>query len=165
MAKSGDILPVWTDQADGRPAWKKWLEAKVNSCFRRANKWAEKRGISADDLPTPVEWRTAIVSAIEHSAGIGHYSKLRLSLAAPRKNTDWNWPSIEHLEGPGVATLALETRLVNDMKTIMSEVEFRAMIGHLAATLAVSASSLQGDWNCRGSFAVEQPDDEPALPK
>lgn len=165
MAKAGENLPAWTESAGGRPAWKKWVEGKVNSCLRRANKWAEKRGISADDLPTPAEWRAAIIAAVEQCAGVGHYSKLELSLTAPRKCTDWNWPSIEHLEGPGVAAVALETRLVNDMKTIMSEPEFRAMIGHLSAALSVTAGSLPAGWSCRRSFAAEQPDEEPPLPE
>ncbi len=165
MAKSGDNLPAWVDQAGGRPAWKKWLEVRVNSCLLRANKWADKRGSSADDLPTRSEWRVAILSAMEQSAGIGHYSKLGLSLTPPRKNTDWDWPSIEHLEGPGEATVALETRLVNDMKSIMSETEFRAMIGHLSIALSIPAGNLPDGWSCRRSFAVEQPDEEPPLPK
>ena len=164
MAKTGDNLPAWTEQAGGRPAWKKWLDGKVNSCLRRANKWAEKRGISADDLPTPAQWRAALLSAMEKSGGVGHYSKFDLSLAPPQKNTDWNWPSVEHLKDPGTAAVALETRLVNDMKTIMSEIEFQTMIGHLAAGVSISAMS-QPSWSCQRSFAVEQPDEEPALPE
>ena len=164
MAKAGENLPAWTESAGGRRAWKKWVEGKVNSCLRRANKWAEKRGISADDLPTPAQWRVAINAAVEQCLGFGHYSKLELSLAAPRTCTDWNWPSIEHLEGPGVAAVAIETRLVNDMKTIMSEPEFRAMIGHLSAVLSITAGSLPTGWGCHRSFAAEQPDEEPPLP-
>ena len=165
MAKVGANLPAWTEQAGGRSAWKKWLEGKVNSCLRRANKWAEKHGISADDLPTPAEWRAAILSAMEASGGAGHYSQLDLSLASPRKSTDWNWPSVEHLEDPGTASVALETRLVNDMKTIMSEAEFRDMVGHLAAGFSISPAGLPVGWKCRRSFASEQPDEEPPLPK
>ena len=165
MAKAGENLPIWTELAGGRPAWKKWVEGKVNSCLRRAKKWAEQRGSSTDELPTPAQWRAAILDAIEQCAGIGHYSKLELSLAPPRKCTDWNWPSIEHLEGPGGPAVSLETRLVNDMKTIMSEAEFLAMIGHLSASLSVSAGILPDGWGCRRSFAAEQTDEEPPLPK
>lgn len=86
-------------------------------------------------------------------------------MAAPRKGTDWNWPSIDHVETPAVASVVLETRLVNDMKTIMSEQEFREMIGHLASVLSVQATNLRQDWNCKRSFAIEQPDEEPALPE
>jgi hypothetical protein len=102
---------------------------------------------------------------MEASGAVGHYSQLVLSLASPRKSTDWNWPSVEHLEDPGTASVALETRLVNDMKTIMSEAEFRDMVGHLAAAFSISPAGLPVGWKCRRSFAVEQPDEEPPLPK
>ena len=125
MAKVGENLPAWTEQAGGRAAWKKWLNAKVNSCVRRASKWADQRVILAEDLPTPAQWRAAILAAIEASQGKAHYSRLPLSLAPPRKGTDWNWPSVDHVETPAVASVVLETRLVNDMKTIMSDTKFR----------------------------------------
>lgn len=165
MAKSGENLPPWTESAGGRAEWKKWIEKKVNSCLRRANKWADQRGISADDLPSSAQWRAAIVAAVQQSNGFGHYSKLELSLAPPRKSKDWNWPSIDHLQNPRVAEVVLETRLVNDMKTIMSEKEFREMVGHLATTLSVNVDRLPTGWGCRRAFAAEQPDEEPPLPE
>ena len=58
----------------------------------------------------------------------------------------------------------LETRLVNDMKTIMSDEEFRTLIGHLAAVLKVKVKE-QETWQCRRSFAIEEPPEtEPPLP-
>lgn len=165
MATVGEKLPAWTESAGGRGAWKRWLDAKVNSCVRRASRWAEKRGLLAEDLPTPAEWRSAILRAMEESQGSAHYSRLMLSLEPPRKATHWNWPSVDHIQSPGVAKIVLETRLVNDMKTIMSEQEFRDMISHLAFVLATQPTSLEDGWKCERSFAVEQSDDEPVLPE
>jgi hypothetical protein len=161
MAKVDEKLPEWTEEAGGRTAWEKWVDDKVDSCEKRAKKWAAKRN-KLGPLPTRGEWRAAIRSAIKESGGVGRYSRLNLSLE-DRKNTDWNWPSVEHLAGSGTANLGLETRLVNDMKTIMSEAEFIAMVGHLALTFGISAARLSSDWRCSRSFAVEQPDDEPPL--
>jgi hypothetical protein len=81
-----------------------------------------------------------------------------------KENTAWNYPSVDHVEGPGVANVVLETRLVNDMKTIMCEKEFFAMVGHLAAVHEIEITKLSTNWKCLRSFAVEQKTDEPALP-
>lgn len=69
MAKVGENLPAWTESAGGRAAWKKWLDVRVNSCVRQASKWAENRAVLAEDLPTPAEWRAAILSAMGESRG------------------------------------------------------------------------------------------------
>lgn len=160
-----EMLPAWTESAGGRDAWKKWLEARVTRCGRRAAIWASKRRKSIDQLPTPAEWRRAIVDALRSSAGRAYYSRFPLSLTTPLKSTDWNWPSVDHVSGPDVAKVVLETRLVNDMKTIMSEEEFRQIVGHLAAVLDVSAKELGSNWQCQRSFAIEEPPDaEPPLP-
>src|SRR5437667_12589068 len=95
-----------------------------------------------------------ILHALHESRGCGHYSRFPLSLASG-KITDWNWPSVDHLKGLEVAELVLETRLVNDMKTIMSDEEFRTLIGHLAAVLKVKVKE-QETWQCRRSFAIEE---------
>lgn len=157
-------LPDWTEEAGGRTAWKEWLNRRVMTCVRRAADWAAKRGRIVDNLPTPPQWRESIVSAMAVSQGLGYYSKLPLTLAPPLKSTHWNWPSVDHVCGPGVAEVVLETRLVNDMKTIMSKDEFLAVIGHIAAVHAVTAATLPKDWTCRRSFAVEEQLDEPPLP-
>jgi hypothetical protein len=51
------------------------------------------------------------------------------------------------------------------MKTIMSEGEFREMVGHLAAQFGIQPTKLGANWSCRRSFALDQPDEEPALPQ
>jgi hypothetical protein len=157
-------LPGWTETAGGHTAWQRWLSTKVATCVRRAADWAAKRGRPVDDLPTPSQWREAILEAMASSQGRGYYSKLPLSLASPRKSTHWNWPSVDHVSDPGVTQVVLETRLVNDMKTIMSESEFLAVIGHLAAVLSVPISELPEGWSCRRAFSVEEQPDEPPLP-
>lgn len=97
--------------------------------------------------------------------GRGHFSRLPLSLK-PWKPTAWNWPSLDHMKDPATAETVLEIRLVNDMKTIMTEREFRSVIGHLAAVLNVQVQELQEGWQCDRSFAVEErPVDEPPLPE
>jgi len=116
-------------------------------------------------MPTQAQWREAIFDALRVSEGRGSYSRLPLSLAFPRKSTDWNWPSVDHVAGPGVARVVLETRLVNDMKTIMSDEEFLSIIGHLAAVLKVRVKEVEDSWNCRRSYAIDEPPEaEPPLP-
>jgi hypothetical protein len=159
------MLPLWTDSAGGRNAWKKWLDTKVNACVRRAAAWAAKRQKPIKQLPRRSEWREAILDALRLSGGRAYYSKFPLSLAPPRKNTDWNWPSVDHISGPEVAKVVIETRLVNDMKTITCEEEFRAIIGHLATVLGVEVKEVGDDWHCQRAFAIdERPDVEPPLP-
>jgi hypothetical protein len=69
------------------------------------------------------------------------------------------------VSSPAVADVVLEVRLVNDMKTIMSEDEFRQMVGHLAVTLKTHPKELTKGWFCGRSFAIEEPPDtEPPLP-
>lgn len=164
MAKAGANLPEWTEEAGGRAAWQKWLNRKVATCVRRAADWAAKCGKVVYDLPTPPQWREAIVLAMAASQGLGYYSKLPLSLAPPLKSTHWNWPSIDHVRGPNVAEVALETRLVNDMKTIMSKDEFLAVVGHITAVHAIPVTALPEGWSCLRAFAVEEQPDEPPLP-
>ena len=98
------------------------------------------------------------------SPGLGHYSRLPLSLESGNSKA-WDWPSVDHVAGPATAELVLEVRLVNDMKTIMSEQEFRAMIGHLASVLKIPSRKLPNGWRCGRWFAIgEPPAQEPPLP-
>jgi len=63
-----------------------------------------------------------------------------------------------------VAAVVIETRLINDMKTILSQTEFREVIAHLAVTLQIQPQQLPSDWKSNRSFAREQITDEPPLP-
>ncbi len=155
-------FPEWVDTAGGPDKWDKWVKGKVASCDSRAKKWAKQPGNCDERLPRRVDWRDAIRKALNSSDGYGYYSKLPLSLCDV-ECTAWNYPSVDHVNGPGVANVVLETRLINDMKTIMDEEEFFAMVGHLAAVHEIKIDKMP-DWKCRRSFAVKQKTDEPALP-
>jgi hypothetical protein len=114
-------------------------------------------------LRTRPDWQGAIWKAVLASPGRGHYSHLPLSLLG--KPTDWDWPSLDHLSSPATAEVVLEVRLVNDMKTIMNDQEFREMVGHLAAVLKIRPKKLRKNWHCRRGFAIEEPPtNEPPLP-
>jgi len=156
-------LPQWTHAQGGTSKWQDWIRAKTKSCMTRAVKWSAKQAKPVA-LPTRAEWMNAIIAAVENSGGRGCYSRLPLSLAPPRKPTDWNWPSVDHSKDPGTAELVLETRLVNDMKTIMTPGEFQEVVGHLAAVLKIAVKTLPASWKCDRSFAGLQEPDEPALP-
>ncbi len=156
-----DPLPTWTRTAGGEK-WRKWVARRIAACDRRARAWAANR--PDRPVPTREQWGLAIWRALKASNGRGRYSRFPLSLAG--HPTDWNWPSVDHMAGLDAAHVVLETRLVNDMKTIMSAREFRSMIGHLAAVNRLPAREVSGRWRCRRSFKkIEEPLKEPPLPR
>jgi hypothetical protein len=152
-------LPVWTESAGGD--WGKWIDRQTGRCHRRAKEWASKNNRSNAQLPSLKEWKKQILSAVEKSNGWGHYSQWPLRL--DKASSDWSYPSVDHCVDPGTAAVVIETRLVNDMKAIMSPKEFREMIGHLAAKLKIDVTELPATWRCDRSFAGPQKVDEPAL--
>jgi hypothetical protein len=155
-----DPLPLWAKEAGGE-MWRKWVKNRIAGCDRRARAWA--RGTSAP-VPKTEEWGRAIWNALKHSKGRAHYSHLPLSLLG--EPTDWNWPSVDHLSGVDKSVVVIEVRLVNDMKTIMNDKEFRAMVGHLADTQNIPSRKLSKTWKCRRSFKKsEKPTQEPPLPR
>lgn len=162
MRKSEVELPDWVREAGGNKMWKAWVESQVKRCGARAKKWAKVRGLLHEPRPRASEWRQAIVDAIRASQGRAAYSQFPLSMAHPHANTDWNWPSVDHVDTPNVAMVAIETRLVNDVKSIMSEPELRSLVAHLAAVLRVTPE-LQVSWSCRRSFAQPEQLLEPPL--
>lgn len=140
------------------------VEGQVGRCCTRATEWVKNRGgrFSATK-PTAGEWRRAIVAALHDSKGRAAFSQFPLSMAHPRQNTDWSWPSVDHLKAPNVAEVAIETRLVNDVKSIMTKEEFLGLIRHLAFTMkATPRENL--NWQCGRSFAAPEPTGEPPLP-
>jgi hypothetical protein len=156
-------LPDWTEAAGGRDRWHAWVEGQVRRCRARAAEWVRDHGRSLLLRPGAGEWRQAILAALKKSEGCGAFSRFALSMAPPRKSTDWNWPSVDHLKAPNVAEVAIETRLVNDVKGIMTEEEFRSLIGHLAVAMNVIPRE-NLDWRCGRSFAAPEPPSEPPLP-
>jgi hypothetical protein len=162
MHKSKVKLPDWVCEAGGDERWKAWVERQVRRCGARAKKWARARGWLNAPKPSTGQWRRAIVEAIWASQGRGAYSQFPLSMAPPHINTDWNWPSVDHVDASNIANVAIETRLVNDVKGIMSEPELRSLVAHLAAALDVTPE-LQAHWSCRRSFAQPEQVLEPPL--
>jgi hypothetical protein len=84
-------------------------------------------------------------------------------MAHPRQHTDWNWPSVDHLKAPDVPEVVIETRLVNDVKSIMTEEELSGLIGHLAFVMNLTPRE-NPTWQCARSFAAPEPPSEPPLP-
>jgi len=84
-------------------------------------------------------------------------------MAPPRQNTDWSWPSVDHLKAPNIAEVTIETRLVNDVKGIMTEEEFKELISHLAFVMKITPQE-NVNWQCGRSFAAPEPPREPPLP-
>lgn len=163
VIKRKRVLPSWTKSAGGDALWQSWVKKQVTRCCARAKMWVKKHGRNSSDLGRASQWREAIIQALHDCGGSGQYSRLPLSLAAPGKNTDWNWPSLDHVEAPNVLSVAVETRLVNDMKGIMSASEFLEMVSHIAAVNAVPPQALPDGWRCSRSFAIPEPVDEPPL--
>ncbi len=159
---SPDILPAWTKVAGGERKWREWAKRQAARCHRRAKTWVAKRGGSGT-VSTRVKWREAIMDAIRNSDGRGHFSRLPLSLEGA-KPTDPQWPSIEHLVDPADLDVALEQRLFNDMKSILSIEEFRSAIGHLVSVLAVQPKKLPDQWRPARSFGTAEKSEEPPLP-
>src|ERR1043166_4735522 len=138
-------LPEWTKSAGGEKTW------------------AEGRR----DLPTKKAWGDAIYDALERCDGRGKYSKFALRIGADRPSAHPMYPSVDHVVDPATAQVEIETRLVNDAKTIMSLAEFTRLIGHLADSLGASVDSAGDEIPCVRSFAKPEPppEDEPPLPQ
>ena len=134
--KDGYELPSWVGKSGGEAAWRKWIEARASSCQSRGRKWIAKRGLKKR-VPTKEEWRWAIVEAIKKSEGLFHYSKWPMSLKIQglRDSSSPMWPSLDHAKDPATINVVIESRLVNDMKNILTENEFREIVGHLAVTM------------------------------
>ena len=129
-------LPSWVNKSGGEAAWRKWIDDRASSCQTRARKWIAKRGLKKR-APTKEEWRWAIVEAITKSEGLFHYSKWPMSLKRQglRDSSSPMWPSLDHAKDPATINVKIESRLVNDMKNILKEEEFRRIVGHLAVTM------------------------------
>lgn len=163
MPKLTIDLPDWTEAAGGRDRWRAWVDGQVKKCCTRATKWVRKYGDKSARRPTTDEGQQAIVAALGRSEGRAAFSRVPLSMAPPRRDTDWNWPSVDHLKAPNVAEVAIETRLVNDVKGIMTEEELRDLISHLAFVMKVTPRE-NLTWQCGRSFAAPEPPSEPPLP-
>lgn len=97
---------------------RRWITNRVRSCCRRSSR----------DIPRK-EWREAITKAVEDSDGLCPYTGVPLDFDLP--HTDAFYPSLDHVDGPDSLDLVVTTRLVNDMKNIMSEGEFLRLVEHI----------------------------------
>jgi hypothetical protein len=95
-----------------------WVTNRVQSCCRRSSR----------DIPRK-KWREAITKAVEDSDGLCPYTGVKLNFDLP--HTDAFYPSLDHVDGPDSLDLVVTTRLVNDMKNIMSEGEFLRLVEHI----------------------------------
>lgn len=159
-----ETLPSWTDSAGGSDRWLKWRNSQATRCHARAQLWATKTKWRKP-LPSKADWTRNITEAIRTCDGKGAYSGFPLSLELTPKGTHPMWPSVDHVHNPATADVVLETRVVNDMKTIMNREEFKLVIGHLAAKMSVEATLLGDSWFPKRGYWKEQPEDEPPLPE
>lgn len=107
----------------------------------------------------PRRWQRASVRATgdPYKELTGYYSGLPLDPTLP--HTDAMYPSHDHLAGREDHSKAvLETRLVNDMKSILTEDEFWGMIEHLYAVglekkkVSNKLQKLKKGWKPAGDF-------------
>ncbi len=155
-----DRLPNWVEAQGGGDRWTKWVKARAATCHQRARKWKKKANKSLT-LPRGSEWTDAIISALNACNGVAVYSGWKLDVTLPA--TSPLYPSVDHVAGLGTAHIAIETRLVNDMKTILDEAEFKKVIAHLAVVLGVQATLLPDGWTPKRTFCGRQTLDEPPL--
>jgi len=130
----------------GRKKWADWVNNRATSFSARA-----KRKSECPEKHTVPRWREAVVCSLNKMPdNRAHFSKLPLSLK--REATDPLYPSADHLENPENFHLVLETRLVNDMKTILTESEFKKVLAHLVWALKIKSRKLPENWQCQRDF-------------
>ncbi len=160
MSTIKDRLPGWVEQQGGQDRWAKWVKNRAASCHSRAKKW-KRRTNTKSAIPKKKDWTQAIIAALSACNGTGAYSGWTLDVALPA--TSPLYPSVDHVAGLGAATARIETRLINDMKTILNEAEFKQVIGHLASVLGAAAAPLSDGWKPKRDFSGPEGRDEPPL--
>ncbi len=136
-------LPGWIESRHMQ-SWLGWIEKRVKACVDRA------RTAGAKECSREA-WRRAIVESFPDD-GRYHYS--RFPIRTPDgDNTHAMSPSIDHCQGVTTLDLVIESRLVNDMKTILSEKEFKEIVGHLCCTLKARPGKREDNWECTRNFA------------
>lgn len=153
--------PEWMRNSGGSHRWSEWATAQARRCRTRALKSARRRKSPAKP-PGLAEFRRAILGAMSRSNGRAYFSHFPLSLAVSSGHPCH--PSVEHLDGVESTNVVLETRMVNDMKSIMDEKEFIDLIGHMSSELKIAARKLDDSWRPARDFAGPAEIDEPPLP-
>ncbi|MHA1670881.1 MAG: hypothetical protein ACTSV5_09915 [Promethearchaeota archaeon] len=115
-------LPKWLKkQNEGK--WIKWVNTKTVSCRNREVKYLKKKKDNIKIPHSSSEWREAVLKALNNCKdGKAIYSKYKLDINLDSSNP--YYPSIEHIERIDKLNLGVEIRIVNDMKSILSEDEF-----------------------------------------
>lgn len=143
-------MPDWVQNNGGEKAWQKWLKNRANSCHQRAKKFVKKHG--GQYSLTASDWKEEIHKALLSCNGVGCYSKLPLSLN-DKQETHPMWPSVDHLRDDLTPKVAIDTRVINDMKTILSEQEFKDIVSHLFIKMELEAKALTDNWRPGRDYA------------
>ncbi len=139
------------------------------SSLQHKDKWAD----------IPAEWkgwcktgrhkgpckRNAIVRCLKNGVVRGYFSGFPLDPKC--LSTDSMYPSVEHLAGRKNPDVVVETRIVNDMKSHLSEKEFWQLIGHLflvgsagGKVVPPAGKRLPGKWRPQRQFQRVKPTKE-----
>ena len=102
------------------PDIQRWINNRAKACVERAR---NKRPSS--------EWRRAIKKAVEKSNGRCPYTGIKLDFTLP--SYDPFYPSLDRKGGLDSTNLDITSRIVNGMKSIMSEKEFLAIVAQIYA--------------------------------
>jgi hypothetical protein len=108
--------------------WKHWVNNGSKRCHGRALKYLEKHS-NREGKSKRKAWKDAIVSALANSDGIAKFSGHPLRLNQPSTNS--TYPSIDHCDNVLSTNISIVIRLVNDMKSIMSDTEFISMVENI----------------------------------
>ncbi len=153
----GLVLMTW-DRAMNKQevdSWTIWVKNRASGCVKREKAWLKKNGRSPSQAIEPGMWRERIIKALaKQRDGRGYFSRLPLKLSRLRPPTDALYPSVDHLDGPSKHRIVIETRLFNDMKTILSERQFWSAIRHLAeVSTEFIPKKLNDNWKPHRDFA------------
>jgi hypothetical protein len=103
--------------------------------------------------------RNAVVRCLKDGIVRGYLSGFRLDPKC--QPTDSMYPSVEHLTGKeNREDVVVETRIVNDMKSHLTEKEFWQLIGHLSSVdvegrkigMPLASNRLPDDWRPERNF-------------
>jgi|GEM_PF-5408272 len=150
-------MPDWVHGNGGEEAWRKWLDNRAKGCHRRAKKFIKKYG--GQYSLTASDWKVEIHKALQSTDGIGIYSQLPLSLN-DKKETHPMWPSVDHLSDDLTPKVAIDTRVINDMKTILSEQEFKDIVSHLFTKMKLEVKALEDTWRPKRDYASKGSSDD-----
>ncbi|MCK4644033.1 hypothetical protein KAU32_10425 [bacterium] len=142
-------LPEWA-KIQNIDKWVHWVKNKASSCQSRSRKHQNVACGDSNAKVNLLQWREAVLKALKESKGKGRYSQFDLDIT--RKCKHPLYPSIEHLEGLHTPKLAVETRIVNDMKSILAEREFFDIISHISFVNGIRPRAIKEEIKLSRSF-------------